>query len=466
MSYFECNLDKYTQLDYMHAAVFVEFRTVQKTVCARMRKLDEALSLTRMDGATFSRFARVLFSNSFDKFEKMTPKQLAGFVKMVDDGTKAPQRLEWPNATVVVDSAFVTTGEWEMIRHIGFGGSDASVVTGESEYSTLQKLYHDKRGTPVLLVEADDGRQALFDRGHILEDRVIQAFCDLTGAERVPETRMFASKTYPNCTANIDAILRFPDGRIFVFEGKTTNEFNRDAWSNGKIPRHYVPQMRQYPAVLNDDRIAGTYIGCLPTKDFVVGGEYVGSTYDVEKYVTRTLERDPESEKEQLEMEQSVWNEYVDACVEPPASGVPDKDIELIRSLTGPAATDAGDVEMSLADYEKTVKEYLALGEERKLLEDKAAGLKSRQEQLTIPLIQALGTSVRGVVDIDGGKYFEVKFSPRGKTSTDLEKLQIAFPEAYAQCVTKITEGSRVFSLKEKTFSKKEKEARAVRKAV
>ena len=110
-----------------------------------------------------------------------------------------------------------------------------------------------------------------------MEDRVIDAFLKLTGFKRIPETRMFRSRKYPHQTANIDGIVISPDGRIFVFEAKTTVAENWDAWKDGKIPRSYVPQTRQYPAVLDDDRVQGTYIGCLFIVDLIVGGLYVGS---------------------------------------------------------------------------------------------------------------------------------------------------------------------------------------------
>lgn len=458
MSYFDCNLSK-CNADYLHPDLFVKFRLVVAAVSNRMKRLDKALASTGLDGATFSKLAKVLFDSSFDRFESMTAEEIAEFVKLIDDGKKAPQRMDWPNAVTVVDCAFITTKEWETIRHIGIGGSDAAVVTGDSEYATLQSLYHDKRGTPVLLPE-QKSNQALFDRGHILEEKVIDTFCELTGAERIPETRMFASADNPRSTANIDALIQFADGRIFIFEGKTTSVFNKDAWADEKIPRHYVTQMRQYPAVLNDPRIEGTYIGCLPTRDFVVGGNYVGSEYDKQTYVTRMLDRDMDAEQELLERESEYWAAYIDAQVEPDPSGIPDKDIALIRKLTGPADSTAENVEMELTEFSGTVKEYFALDEERKLLEQKASGLKKRQEQLSIPLIEALETSVKGIVDIDGDRYYEVKYAPRGKTVTDMEKLQIAYPEAYSACVTKIAEGSRVFSLKEKKFSKKEKAQR------
>lgn len=458
MKYFECNLGMYSA-EHMDVSIYMPFKATVRAIEARTQKLQQSLEASGLDGSVFAKFAKIIFDASPERFEAMTATELSSVVIALNDGNPVSERFEWPNTTVLFDTAFVITKEWEMLRHIGIGGSDSSVIAGLSPYRTVQELYHDKCGTPILI--PDDGKQAIFERGHILEEKVINTFCKLTGAVRIPETRMFASKKYPHCTANIDAIVQFSDGRIYVFEGKTTHEFNRSAWSNDKVPAYYVTQMRQYPAVLDDDRVVGTYIGCLPTSDFVIADDYVGSTYELEKYVVRIVDRDKDMEDDLLRQEEEFWVNSIEANVEPAPCGKPKDDITLLRRITGYADTDADDLEFDRSEFEATIKEYLAIGEERKALEKRAEGLKDRQEQLSIPLISALGNTVRGIVDIDGSKYYEVKFSPRGKTSTDLDKLQIAFPDAYNACVTKVTENSRVFSLKEKNFTKKEIAARA-----
>lgn len=57
-----------------------------------------------------------------------------------------------------------------------------------------------------------DESQAVFDRGHFMEDNVVEAFLKLTDFKRIPETRMFRSKKYPHALADIDAIIQAPDG--------------------------------------------------------------------------------------------------------------------------------------------------------------------------------------------------------------------------------------------------------------
>ena len=214
MSYFECNLPD--SCPHICAGKRSYFEDTVKVIKARMAKLDDALAKSGMDGAAFAKTAKILFDNSFDLFERMDSVELAMWVQNSYDGKPIEHRFEWPNAEVVVDCAFVQTKEWEALRHFGIGGSDAAAIRGESRYKTAQETYHDKVGTPELIPSND--AQAVFERGHIMEDRVIDAFLKLTGFKRIPETRMFRSRKYPHQTANIDGIVISPDGRIFVFE--------------------------------------------------------------------------------------------------------------------------------------------------------------------------------------------------------------------------------------------------------
>jgi putative phage-type endonuclease len=456
--YFECNLPKQAP-DHLHPSMVSKVNNVLSTVHNRMLKLNTALDITGFDGATFSRFAKFLFDNMFESFERMTAEELAAFVFSINDGRKAEPRMEWPNAMVVVDTAFLQVDEWEVIRCFSIGGSDSAAVIGTSPHRTAQELYHDKVGTPVKILESNN---YTFARGHFLEQNVIDAFCKITGCRKIPETRMFVSKKYPHCSANIDQLIQFPDGRIFVYEAKTTINENREAWTNNKVPRHYMSQMRQYPAVLDDDRVYGTYIGCLFTEDYTLGGQYLGSTFSEDRFLSRCLDRDIEEERELLEAEEAFWAEYIDAGIEPPPSGIPKKDIEILRRYSGYADPNADVVELDLAEFEEAIADYLRLGEERSILEKRAEGLKARQDQIAAQFIERLGTAILGCVDIDGINYYEVRYSPRSKTVTDMEKLKIAYPDAYANCVTVLSESSRVFSIKKKVKRETQKKKKAI----
>lgn len=451
MPYFECNLP----LDipsYIDESRVEEMTDLMRSVHARTKKLEEALDISGLDGATFSEYAHTLFVTNRARFDSMSTDELANYVCLVHEpGYRAKERLEWPNATVLCDTAFLDTKEWEAIRHLGIGGSDAAVIQGGSPYRTPFGLYHDKVWTPKAGT-GDDGKQAIFDRGHAMEDRVIQAFLDLTGAERVPETRMFQSRRYPSCIADVDAIVRFPDGHIYVFEAKTTVAENFDAWSGEKIPGHYVPQTRQYPAVLNDDRILGTYIGCLFTYDYTVHGIYVGSDTDVGRFVCRLVERNGEEEDYGLSLNQKFYEEHIVAKVVPEMTGTPENNKEAIAEIVGTANEDAPLVEIP-GDMLGQIEDYLALKAKKSDIDVQSKTVKEAIDGIAIPFIALLGEAVEGripVPDSTEEEYYEVKYAPRKTTKVDTELLALKHPDAFAECVTVDPCSSRTFTIKVK----------------
>ena len=258
-------------LPYVNPASAQMVSDTFRHIAERMEKLEDALNLSGLDGETFAEYVKVLFDTRFSRFEEMSPSQISKYALAVHDGVYvAPKRLEWPNAYVVVDTAFTTNEEWETVRRLGIGGSDSAITMNIPAYRTKYDLYHDKVMTPVKIPQ-DKDKNAIFDRGHAWEGKVIKAFCDMTGAEVVPESRMFRSKKNGCSLADMDAVLRFPGtNSIYVFEAKTTIAENFDAWANDKVPQHYIPQTRHYAATLDDPRIKGVYIGCLFTYDYTI----------------------------------------------------------------------------------------------------------------------------------------------------------------------------------------------------
>lgn len=451
MSYFECNLPDVSPA-YIHPTMSAAFTETLQRVKRRMAKLDDALEMTGMDGAVFAKLAKVLFDNFYTKFEDCGAEELAVWVQSCDDGSPVQHRLEWPNATVVVDCAFLTTEEWEMIRHLGIGGSDDASILGTSIYKNAQETYHDKVWSPMLM-PADES-QAIFDRGHFMEDNVVEAFLRLTDFKRIPETRMFRSKKYPHALADIDAIIQAPDGRLFVFEVKTTVAENYAAWEDDKIPRSYVPQIRHYPAVLADDRIQGTYIGCIFVVDLIAGGLYIGSSFSDEQFVARFLDRNIQAEGQQLQHIEEWWNAYVERGIEPPPSSIPSNDIAVIRQFhSGPANPDKPvlDLTPEASQYWKIIEEYVKVADDKSAQQKVVKSLEDRQKQIQKVFMKRMLDVTEARIDLpSGNEYYEIKWIPRKGTTVDTEKLKIAFPEAYQRCVETNPESSRVFSIKKK----------------
>lgn len=422
-------------------------------VAERMEKLEDALNLSGLDGDTFSEYVKVLFDSRLDRFEEMSAEQLSEYALTIHDGIyEAKHRLEWPNAYVVVDTAFTTTKEWEIIRRIGIGGSDGAITMNIPAYRSKYDLYHDKVMTPVPL-PMDEDKQAIFDRGHAWEGNVIKAFCDMTGAEVVPETRMFRSKKNGCSLADVDAVLRFPGtGTIAVFEAKSTIAENYDAWANDKVPAHYVPQTRQYPAVLNDPRIKGVYIGCLFTYDYTIHGIYVGSDSDMGRFVSRYVERDEDEECSLLEAEADFYQDHIMARQVPPFTGPFEDDLKSLRSIVGNSDPAQKPMELD-EEFEDAIQEYLAIAKQKSVVDAQSEALKEQMRAISMPLIELLGQTVEGrlpIPDDPEGKYWEVKYAPKRQTKVDYEKMSTKYPEAYRECVNEKPEAYRVFSVRMK----------------
>lgn len=435
--YFECNLPKIAPA-YIHPQNKGVMEAALKAIHARMEKLEEALTISGIDGATFSEYANALFDSNFTRFEGMSSDELAQYVSLVHDWKyQAVARLEWPNAEVVVDTAFLTTQEWETIRHLGIGGSDASAVLGKSDYRSPNELYQDKRWTPKLLDREKEKKQAIFDRGHAVEKNVIKAFCDMTHAEVIPETRMFRSKKNPCAIADVDAILRMPNGDLHVFEAKTTVADNYKAWSNNKVPAGYLPQTRHYLAVLDDDRIKGTYIGCLFCYDYIIHGLFVGAGADVGRFVSRLIPRDKRAESNLLKEETSFWRNYVLKTQEPPYIGPYKDDMADLEQYVGEADKDLPPVPLD-ETFRKIIEDWLALDAKKQTVKSQLDAVQELMDEKALPLAAALAQATKGIIGVnDGlGSMYEVSYSSATQVCVDRERLEHAFPEAFAECVS------------------------------
>lgn len=469
--------------DYLHRTAKSNYEHAVESIALRTQKLNEALKISGIKPETFQRLASKLFKDkelmygNADYFDSKTPEEIASYVMSVyyppvDDILDAQNRLVFPNADVICDTAFTTNEEWSgSLRKLGIGGSDGGVIQGVSHWGSLQTVYHSKVGTPVLI--QDDSRNMVFERGHVLEDKVIAAFCKRTGAVRIRDTRMFRSKTHPHCIADIDAILKMPNDDIYIFEAKSTIKENTDAWRRDKIPASYAVQTRHYPAVLDDDRIKGTYIGCLFTVDMSIGGDYVGSQYDETDFLSRLVERDEDEEQELLDADEAFWKRYIESGAEPPRSGNTKLDLEVIGKHSGPA--DMGLQPLDIVDdrQKDAAKRYLELGEKISKIKKQAESLVKEQDDIKTEFVKLLGQFPEGRIDIGDGHYYEIKYSPVRKKKIDCELMEDQYPAAWAicpenpvfwtnftdmypeaafHCLSEDTQASRRFSIKDKTI--------------
>ena len=152
--YFEFNLPEKmpSYIDSIHAPAF---NAMLKTVSERMNRLEEALSFSTLSPDVFSYVLASVFDpeKEVNPIDVMEPGRIVELAEMLAVGVKVEPRIEWPNAEVVVDTAFVTRKEWETLRMLGTGGSDAAVILGISPYNTPRSLFYSKRGPQFAIPE-------------------------------------------------------------------------------------------------------------------------------------------------------------------------------------------------------------------------------------------------------------------------------------------------------------------------
>ena len=453
--YFEYHLD--ADLSYIDPSHRDEVRNVINKVSARMEKLEEALTFSFMKGETFAKYAKILFDGAFDRFESMSAEELSTYVDLVSVGcADEPTRLYFPNAETVLDTAFVRTEEWQGLRHLGVGGSDAAAVLGLSKFQTPRGFFYEKRYTPELIEKEDKGLEAVFARGHFVEPNVIKAFCRLTGAEEIPETRMFRSKKYPMATANIDAFLNVPGQGLCIFEAKTTVLENRKNWKD-EIPSYYVPQIKHYESVLDDERIKGTYIGCIFTDDIKVDDEYCGSGYNEDRSIFHFLPRNPDSEQEQLSDVAKFWTDHILTGNPPDRTVNAKKELEVVRKYE--AYPDPEAPEMNLNGKQKAqVDLYLDLNAKKKEYQDIIKTIEEQQSLVKDELLIALGERTVGRYTTDDTVFTVSNKYINGREGFDSKKLQAKYPDAYNDCL-KQSDGYFRFTVSTKKVKAKKESA-------
>ena len=437
--YFEHSLPTVAP-SYINPLQKEHFEAVTNKVILRMEKLEKALILSNMPGEQFEILAKALFDMKDKDGESLVDvlpyEEIASFALK---GLSLPytKRHDWPNANVIVDSAFVTTKEWETIRALGIGGSDAAVITGTSKFKGKKELFFEKTGIPVEVEEIDPGLDFIFSYGHTVEPLVIETFCKKSGAKVIHETRMFSKKGYPFITANIDGILEFPNGNIYILEAKTTTSFNKDAWEGNKVPAYYMPQVRQYLSVLDDERVKGAYIACI-----------YGNTLN--DFIYHEIKRDLKEEQTQVALEEEFWTESIEKGIIPDDTLNPKEEEKLIKKYSGFANANIPEMSLSI-DFESVIEDFLAadekLAQKKKEMQGQIEKLEAERDSYAIKIKAEMGPAITAGI-INGSVRYDIKWKPRQSTKIDKDKLQLSWPDAYEACVSINPESSRSFSIK------------------
>lgn len=153
---------------------------------------------------------------------------------------------------IEVDASTLTEDQWQARRADHLGGSDISAIFGANKFKTNLDLFYAKTGKQPIVPEEETSQSRLNKLwGHISEEYV-----DAWLSERYPyndiitDTNIYSMPGKPYITANIDRMMRKPDGSYCLVEIKTTSSFNKAEWENGNIPIPYIYQVRTYMAIL------------------------------------------------------------------------------------------------------------------------------------------------------------------------------------------------------------------------
>lgn len=144
--------------------------------------------------------------------------------------------------------------EWLKNRMNGIGGSEISAVIGRNPYMTNVDLWMIKTGMAIPEDISDKpyvkyGTQAEVHLRELFRLDYPQYTVDYV------ENNSFRNDRYPWAQASLDGWLHDQDGRLGIWECKTTNilqSMQKEKWNN-RIPDNYYCQCLFYMAVLEAD---------------------------------------------------------------------------------------------------------------------------------------------------------------------------------------------------------------------
>lgn len=204
------------------------------------------------------------------------------------------------------------TKEQIIEREEYLGGTDCAAILGLSKWRSPLQVFmskvHPNRDDSEFKI---GGKNEAAYWGTKLEDKVAEAFAEVTGKKvyRVNET--LTHPEYPFIRANID---RRVVGEDALLECKTATVFKAKEWEGEEIPAEYILQVQHYLAVTGKDK---GYIACL------IGGQ---------KFIWKELHRDEQLIKQIVDAEIAFWNDFV-LTKQPPMVTGSDRDSDLLDRL-------------------------------------------------------------------------------------------------------------------------------------
>ncbi|MEG1925943.1 MAG: YqaJ viral recombinase family protein [Ruthenibacterium sp.] len=342
---------------------------------------------------------------------------------------------------VAVDAATLTEDEWLARRSSCVGGSDCSAVFGDNKYKDNLRLYYEKIGQVPVTTEKETGKRAKL-WGHISEEYVAACLQDrYPGNEVFVDTNIYTHPDHPFISANVDRMMKRPDGSYVLVEIKTSGPFiaTKEVWGdddNPNVPIPYLYQVRQYMAILG---VWECVIACMFERDNVI---------------YRSVIRDLDEEMRIVSGVTSFWEDNVLARIPPKPCGNPSTILTTIGAYTGKANIQLPSFELASQEYASQCQEYLRLDRLKSQAKKEFDRATELCDAAKIPFVQALGQTVDAVCEsLDGKRNYIVRYSARRgrRTISDWDAFEREAPSLYNKYVTRGEAESRVFTMKEIT---------------
>ena len=295
-------------------------------------------------------------------------------------------------------------------------------------------MYYEKIGQQPVFAQEETPESRLNKLwGHIAEEYIKQWI-----AERYPyceifyDTNIYRYPEKPYITANIDGMMRKPDGSYCLLEFKTANSMKKGEWENGNVPPQYIYQVRQYMAILG---VWECIVVCM---------------FDRDNVVANTVVRDLDEEMRIIDGLDEFWNDHVLPRIPPEPLGTADGIISTLQRYGGPANPRADRVRLTGDELEELCRQCVEMSLEKARAKKMADEVDARCKELSIGLIAALGNATDGALtSADGTTEYQIRYRPRkAPKKVDFDMLQARYPDAFAACVSQEAEGSRTFGIK------------------
>ncbi len=306
--------------------------------------------------------------------------------------------------------------EWLEMRNKGIGGSDIGSIFGLNPYKSAVELWLEKTGKISKPNITDLSDRENFSEpaywGQAEEELVAKRFMEETGLKVRRNNFILQHRAFPFMVANIDREGRDEEGKRFVLECKTANEFAGKEWEGDKIPMSYELQTLYYVLIGEYDY---GYIACK-----------IGNR----KFVYKKVEMDEFTEKTITEKCQWFWD-LVESNTMPPVDSS-EACSNILAEMYPVASIDTSieinselDQELNnLSEYESQVKE----------LESAITLIKNKIKEYMQDNETAISES------------HKITWKNQVSNRFDTNKFKTAYPELYAQFTNQTQ--SRVLRIK------------------